>query len=256
MKTAARLIAVCLTLQTALVCGGEWGDLTGKFVVAGDVPPPRVVDVKAAGNIIGPAVITDETLVVSAKGELQNVAIWIAPDKRETAPAPHPDYQQLANVPVYFDAQNLTFVPHVQAIWTARPVRFRNLDIVAHNFNVNGFLNPLNLLVKPANAGEPQLNQQEPLPSPVSSSIFPWMRGYLVIRDTPYVAISGADGTFTIKNLPAGQWTFAFWHETGYLANQKIGDLQTDRRGRCQILIEAGKTTDLGEIVIDVGDLK
>ena len=65
---------------------------------------------------------------------------------------------------------------------------------------------------------------------PVNCNIHPWMQAHILIQDHPYMAVSGEDGTFEIKNLPAGKQNFLFWHESGYVRNAKVGPGKTDRR--------------------------
>ena len=61
-------------------------------------------------------------------------------------------------------------------------------------------------------------------------------------HDHPYMAASGDDGTFEIKNMPAGKHEFQFWHETaGYLKNVKLKGGATDARGRAKLTIPAGQ---------------
>ena len=58
---------------------------------------------------------------------------------------------------------------------------------------------------------------------PVDCNIHPFMKGHLLVQDHPYMAVSGEDGTFEIKNIPAGKHEFQFWHEAaGYLKNLKL----------------------------------
>jgi hypothetical protein len=40
-----------------------------------------------------------------------------------------------------------------------------------------------------------------------------WMTAYVGIFDNPYFSVSGADGAFTIANVPAGTQTVKAWHE-------------------------------------------
>jgi plastocyanin len=40
-----------------------------------------------------------------------------------------------------------------------------------------------------------------------------WMTAYVGIFDNPYFSVSGADGSFTIANVPAGMQTVKAWHE-------------------------------------------
>jgi hypothetical protein len=86
--------------------------------------------------------------------------------------------------------------------------------------------------------------------SPVSCNIHPWMKGWLLVRDDPYMAVSAADGTFEIKNIPVGQHEFQFWQEAaGFLKEVSFKGGKADRRGRAKIKIESGEI-DLGEIKV------
>jgi hypothetical protein len=77
------------------------------------------------------------------------------------------------------------------------------------------------------------------------------MKAHLVSLSHPYMAASGDDGTFEIKNIPAGQHEFQFWHEApGYLKNMKLKAGTTDTRGRAKLTIAAGQTLDLGDIKV------
>ena len=59
-----------------------------------------------------------------------------------------------------------------------------------------------------------------------------------------YAAISAVDGTFSIAELPVGQWQFQAWHErVGYL------DTPDWPKGRFSISIKPG-INDLGTIKI------
>ena len=48
---------------------------------------------------------------------------------------------------------------------------------------------------------------------PIQCNQHPWMRAYLNVMSHPYFAVSATDGTFTIKNLPPGEYTIAAVHE-------------------------------------------
>jgi hypothetical protein len=82
--------------------------------------------------------------------------------------------------------------------------------------------------------------------------IHPWMRGYLVLRDEPYIAKTDQDGKFAIENLSSGAHTFQFWHErSGYVREFTFSlrgqpDSAT-KRGRADVAIRPGDN-DLGTI--------
>jgi hypothetical protein len=83
------------------------------------------------------------------------------------------------------------------------------------------------------------------------------MKGHLLSQEHPYMVTSGENGTFEIKNIPAGTNEFQFWHELpGNLKNTKFKGGTTDARGRAKLKIEAGKTLDLGDIKVPASVLK
>ena len=77
------------------------------------------------------------------------------------------------------------------------------------------------------------------------------MKGRLIVRANPYFAVSQKDGTFEIKNLPAGDIEFVVYHEkSGYVTDAEVkGEKVNWPKGVMKVTIEAGdEPTDLGEI--------
>ncbi len=96
----------------------------------------------------------------------------------------------------------------------------------------------------PANGAVEYNSPRRPIvPTPVTCNIHPWMKGYVVAKDNPYMAVSKPDGTFEIKDLPGGELEFQAWHEkSGYLATPDWG-----KRGIFKYTIKEGDN-DLGTI--------
>jgi hypothetical protein len=65
----------------------------------------------------------------------------------------------------------------------------------------------------------------------LSCNTHPWMRGWLVVTSDA-AAVSGADGRFTIDNVPPGTYELRVWHEALKGAPQKV-------------TVSAGKPTDV-----------
>jgi len=47
----------------------------------------------------------------------------------------------------------------------------------------------------------------------VKCNIHPWMRSYIGVVSHPFFAVTGTDGTYTIKGLPPGTYTIEIVHE-------------------------------------------
>jgi uncharacterized protein (DUF2141 family) len=56
----------------------------------------------------------------------------------------------------------------------------------------------------------------------VKCEVHPWMGAWVGVLDHPFFAVTGDDGTFTIKDLPAGEYTIEAWHEKYGVQTQKI----------------------------------
>jgi len=62
-----------------------------------------------------------------------------------------------------------------------------------------------------------------------------------MIFDHPFFAVTGEDGSFEIKGVPAGSQNLVIWQEaTGYVTPGMARGMPVN--------VEAGKTTDVGTI--------
>ena len=125
-----------------------------------------------------------------------------------------------------------------------------NKDSVGHNTKIDSFANSsINVLVPSRAAVEQRFPAAERGPVPVGCNIHTWMQAHLLVKDHPYAAISAADGSFRLENLPHGEWTFQFWHETaGYVdVVRRDGQPVQWSKGRVNIKVDASKT-DLGDL--------
>ena len=156
---------------------------------------------------------------VSAAGlkSAENIAVYIdaVPGKKFDAPVEH----------VSVDQRNLKFIPHTTIILRGTTVDFLNSDHVAHNVywpSINGkkSLRHSLTIVSPNQRKSFQFNDLGT--AQILCNIHPDMVAYLVIVPTPYFALTGNDGTFTIKNVPPGAYTLKTWSEDGKPSTQTV----------------------------------
>ncbi len=194
----------------------EWGNLKGRVVYDGDVPPLLPLEITRDEEVCGKHNLVDESLVVNAENNgLQNVVIWLS---SKTKVPVHPALAEVPE-PAELDNKNCRFVPRIVRLRTGQVLQSRNLDSVAHNVAVYARRNqPFSVVIPADKPLEKRFDREELLPIRVDCSIHSWMRAYLVITEHPYSAVTDKDGRFEMKNIPAGEWEFRIWHEQpGYL---------------------------------------
>jgi hypothetical protein len=230
----------------------SWGDVTATFVLDGNAPKPKPLVINKDMEVCGKHGLVDESLLVNPSNNgIANVIVYlyVAPRGGKKPPV-HESYKASEKEPVRLDNLNCRFAPHITPVRTTQPLVAGNKDPVGHNTNISTLKNPPQNVLIPA-GGDLKLtfNAEESLPSPVSCNIHPWMKGYVVIKDHPYVAVSDENGKITLKNVPAGKWTFQFWQEAaGYVSEAKQNGKSVKwERGRVELDIKPG-ANDLGEI--------
>jgi hypothetical protein len=144
---------------------------------------------------------------------------------------------------------------------TSQPFIIKNSDAVGHNTNAALSANaPFNVVIPGGKEAEEKLSAAEPTPATVTCNIHPWMKGYVVVLAHPYVAVSAKDGTFEIKNVPAGiPLELQAWHEASTAGNGAVQtsrpDLKWANNGRFSVTLQPNEVMDLKEIKIPASSL-
>ena len=109
------------------------------------------------------------------------------------------------------------------ALQTAEPLQVVNSDQTTHNIHpVPKDNREWNESQPP---GAPPIMQSFARPEvtiPVKCNVHPWMKAYIAVFDNPYYAVTGKDGSFTIKNVPPGTYTVTAWHESYGSQDQSV----------------------------------
>lgn len=245
------MVLILILSSIAGAPAAEWGSLKGRFDVDGQTPKLNPLVVSKDQYCIDKQPI-DESVLVGDDGSLANVVVYIRLGRRDTIDV-HPDYAAQLSEPVELDNVGCHFTPHVTLVRTGQPLILKNSDPIGHNTNLGIF----NQIIPAGSETPTKISRDAALPIPVTCNIHPFMKGYVLVQDHPYMAVSAEDGTFEIKNIPAGKRDFTFWHEaSGPMKNLKVGDGKTARRGDLELTINDGETLDLGEIKVPVALLK
>jgi len=150
---------------------------------------------------------------------------------------------------VVIDQKNCIFLPYATAIHQDQTIDFKSSDPVNHNVHLNPFTNPaFNQILAPNQNVEKKFVAERRV-IPLTCDIHPWMKGWIMVFDHPFFAVTGEDGSFEIKGVPAGAQNLVLWQAAVGFANQGLG------RGM-PVKVEAGGVTDVGEIKLDPAKVK
>jgi plastocyanin len=184
------------------------GTITGEVRFTGTAPPQTELDMSSskdcAAQHSGPVRAGD---VLVKDGKLQNVIVAVKEGLGDRVFA-------VSETPVEIDQQGCMFMPRVAVAQVGQPLRFLNSDTFPHNVRAappkgSGWNFSLGL-----KGAARTIDVDQPLGIvPIKCDIHPWMAAYLGIYDHPYVAVTGADGQFTLRDVPAGTYVVEAWHE-------------------------------------------
>jgi plastocyanin len=212
-----RRLAVAILVALAGTAGHaavDVGSVAGVVRSTGPVTPRPPVRVTVDPAVCGETV-ADESLRVGAGGALADAVVVLRGVAAADAPAGE----------VLVDNTGCRFVPRVQVVRRGQTVRVRNSDPVLHNAHPVLVAEPEASIANLALSRQGltmDLTRRLAATLPPSGEalvrfgcdVHPWMRGWLVVLDHGFAAVTGADGAFTIPHVPAGTYTLAVWHET------------------------------------------
>ncbi len=155
-----------------------------------------------------PLVAGEITGKVTATGVRDNadavVYIDAVPGKTFPAPQKHAEINQ----------KNLVFMPHVLPILAGTTVDFLTSDDVLHNvYSPDACAGKFNLGSWPKGQRRSYTFKDAGCRAVLLCNVHPEMEGWVVVLATPYFGVSSKQGTYEIKDVPAGKYTLNIWHE-------------------------------------------
>jgi len=240
-----------------------WATLKGTFKLNGAAPERKqlnhLIDKDQAVCMPGGKPVLGEELVVdSASNGIRDVVIYLTGPAKFPVGDPkwvHADYMATKDATLEFDQKQCVFLTHMLAMRSSQKLNILNSDPVGHNTKIDatGRAQQLNATIPASNNSlyEPKGEAQEPFN--VSCSIHPWMSARMIVRDSPYFAVTKADGSFEIKNVPAGvPLEFRVWQEASkFLQDVNVnGKPEKWSRGRFKLTLQPDEQKAL-EVVVD-----
>ena len=222
MTSARRVAAVTAAVFSAVMAaveaspaaavggqtGGGTGTIAGHVRLTGPAPANPVVRMgvdPACSRAYGDTRPTHDFVVRAADGALANVFVEVrGPFPGAPAPA--------ANV--VLDQQGCMFRPRVLAMQRGQTLEVRNADPTLHN--VHALSTKGNTFNVSQVVGRPPFTvvmAHEEKMLRVTCDVHGWMNVYVAVVDHPYFAVTGRDGAFVLRDVPAGRRVVQVWHE-------------------------------------------
>ncbi len=121
-----------------------------------------------------------------------------------------------------YDQKNMQFVPRVLPVLAGTTVDFLNSDALLHNvFSPDACAERFNLGTWPQGQTKSFTFKKECFAS-LLCRVHPEMEGFVAALPTPYFAVTSADGSYHIKDVPDGSYTVKVWHPTLKAAEKKV----------------------------------
>ena len=192
------------------------GTVTGTVRFAGDIPDPIRFELRRYYDRVYCGALSDGSgyrllreVSVSEQHGLKDVVVVI---EGVTKGKPF-DFQETR-----LEANMCQFVPFVSVVRNERPLSVVNLDSVAHDLQFYErerehifimFHRPA--LTKGGTSDIVKLTGNRRSVT-MQCGMHPFMQGHGLAVENPYYAVTGTDGIFAIKDLPAGTYRIKAWH--------------------------------------------
>ncbi len=210
-----------LTMFTAMTAAPfcDAATITGTAKLEGEVPRARRIRLDAdpkCAEMHTDAPLLSEEIVANDQGMLANVFVYVKTGLEGK------EFER-PSTPVEINQKGCQYFPRVQGMQARQMLLIKNSDPTTHNVHAVPTQN------KEFNRGQPEgadpirtTFQTPEVMIPIKCDVHPWMITYLAVLPHPFHTTSSKDGTFTIKDLPAGEYEIEAWHEKLGTQSQKV----------------------------------
>jgi hypothetical protein len=212
-------LSLALAVAGASVASAQQGEssITGTVKLDGTAKKAKKINSQLDGDkFCGPQRggqdVFNEDIVVGEGNMLANVLVWVKGGVKGKFDAPKDA--------AVIDQKGCVYRPHVVVVQVNQTLTIKNSDDTMHNIHSVPSVN------KEFNEGQGKagMTSDKQFSTPeigikIKCDVHAWMSAWLHVIEHPFHAVTGPDGKFEIKGLPAGTYEVEAWHEK--LANGK-----------------------------------
>jgi hypothetical protein len=211
-----------ITLMAALSASAAYtvapvtngGTISGKITYNGKPPPPKKIVITKDPKVCGTS-RDDDAFTIASDGGVKDVVVYLS----DITSGKKMD----ADLKPVLDQKGCRYEPHVQVVPVHATLQVKSSDPILHN--VHSFLNG-STVINFAMPPQPGLVLTKKLDKPggqqLKCDVHNFMTGGFFVAENPYYAMTGADGSYEIKDVPAGTYTIATWHQAAGPLSQQV----------------------------------
>jgi hypothetical protein len=192
------------------------GRITGTVEFDDVFPADTVIRLSSDQTGCGQSV-TDKRVEKTGK-RVAGVAVWLT-DIREGKPVPIERRFELLN-------DDCVLIPRVQVVNVGGTLDVLSDDVAMHSNRIVDVASGELQALAPFNDNGQVIPYDKVLSKPaeleVTCELHPWTRGYILVLDHPYFAMTGKGGDFSIDGVPAGTYHLRAWHPVLGLVDQTV----------------------------------
>lgn len=204
---------------------------TGRVIYEGDPPTAASLEPIMKTHNDAPVCLDgtdkeriEQTWLIGKDKGVENVVIWLNP------PAGSEFEPGQAKGDAELDQPHCVYVPHVLVVLPGQKLLIKNSAPVSHNtkLDVDQLVNkPFSQAIRPKESITHELKPQSNVIT-AACDFHGWMKAKIWALPHQYAAVTKADGSFVIENLPEGEFGVVAWHEgAGFFNGGKQGKKET-----------------------------
>ena len=187
----------------------DGGAVQGTVTFNGTVPTLPKAIIAKDNAVCGDGEVIPNPVSVGDNGGLEHAVVYLEKVKAGKA-WPKQDY--------VLDQRKCTFEPYLQVVPKGVKMTIKNSDPVLHNVHpfeiVGDSRRTLFNLAQPKQdqVNEKKIRTRRGKAVELACDAHAWMAGWLYVLEHPYFAVVGADGSYQIGDVPAGDYKLVAWH--------------------------------------------